>query len=154
MSHFFHLLSCCPLCAVLCKGQVSTSHYRFLANCGGFVWAETQATVLYNSKTSQPESVVCLNFVLRYVTERWQEWKTLLVVQTRGRLKSRLLSCSSVEMPDVVFSVEQLRCGQTEAPSHTVAPEDCLMADTVDSDHHGEPPAAAKNRLLWGFWLH
>lgn len=62
---FFYLLSSCPLRAVLSKGQVSTGHYRFLANRGGFVWAETQATVLYNSKTSQPESVVCLNFVLR-----------------------------------------------------------------------------------------
>lgn len=41
-------------------------------------------------------------------------------------------------MPDVVFSVEQLRSGQTEAPSLTAAPEDCLMADTVDSDHYGE----------------
>ncbi|XP_075892664.1 hypoxia inducible factor 1 subunit alpha, like [Nelusetta ayraudi] len=91
---------------LLSIGQVSTNHYRFLANCGGFVWAETQATVLYNSKTSQPEAVVCLNFVL-----------------------------SSVEMPDVVFSVEQLRCGRTEAPSQTVVPEDCLMADTLDSNH-------------------
>lgn len=74
---FFDLLSPCPLCAVLSKGQASTSHYRFLANCGGFVWAETQATVLYNSKTSQPESVVCLNFVLRYLTEKWQKLKSL-----------------------------------------------------------------------------
>lgn len=57
--------SVCPHCVVLSKGQVNTSHYRFLANSGGFVWAETQATVLYSSKTSQPEAVVCLNFILR-----------------------------------------------------------------------------------------
>ena len=50
---------------VLSKGQVCTSQYRFLAKKGGFVWAETQATVLYNSRTSQPEAVVCLNFILR-----------------------------------------------------------------------------------------
>lgn len=52
-------------CPVLSKGQVCTSQYRFLAKRGGFVWAETQATVLYNSRTSQPEAVVCLNFILR-----------------------------------------------------------------------------------------
>ncbi|XP_069042481.1 hypoxia inducible factor 1 subunit alpha, like isoform X2 [Lepisosteus oculatus] len=63
---------------LLSKGQVTTSHYRFLAKNGGFVWAETQATVIYNGKTSQPEGVVCLNFIL-----------------------------SGVEQPDVVFSVEQ-----------------------------------------------
>lgn len=57
---------CSPLRpTVLSKGQVSTRPYRFLANGGGFVWAETQATVLYNGKTSQPEAVVCLNFILR-----------------------------------------------------------------------------------------
>ncbi|KAE8294944.1 Hypoxia-inducible factor 3-alpha [Larimichthys crocea] len=72
---------------LLSKGQVNTSHYRFLANSGGFVWAETQATVLYSSKTSQPEAVVCLNFIL-----------------------------SAVEQPDVVFSVEQIRCGQPKTP--------------------------------------
>ncbi|CAF96125.1 unnamed protein product [Tetraodon nigroviridis] len=55
---------------LLSKGQVSTSRYRFLANHGGFVWAETQATVLYNGKTSQPEAIVCLNFILR-IRRRW-----------------------------------------------------------------------------------
>lgn len=37
-----------------------------LAKRGGFVWVETQATVIYNSKNSQPQCVVCVNFVLRY----------------------------------------------------------------------------------------
>ncbi|XP_018598326.1 hypoxia inducible factor 1 subunit alpha, like isoform X1 [Scleropages formosus] len=60
------------------KGQVCTNQYRFLAKSGGYVWAETQATVTYNSKTSQPEAVVCLNFIL-----------------------------SGVEHADVVFSMEQ-----------------------------------------------
>lgn len=76
-----YLLSSRPLRAVLSKGQVSTNHYRFLANCGGFVWAETQATVLYNSKTSQPEAVVCLNFVLRYLTEKREKCDSALEVQ-------------------------------------------------------------------------
>ncbi|XP_023266086.1 hypoxia-inducible factor 3-alpha-like isoform X2 [Seriola lalandi dorsalis] len=93
---------------LLSKGQVSTSHYRFLANSGGFVWAETQATVLYSSKTSQPEAVVCLNFIL-----------------------------SAVEQPDIVFSVEQTRCGQlhkSEPPSPQLPPEDCETAAACDSD--------------------
>ncbi|XP_068440961.1 hypoxia inducible factor 1 subunit alpha, like [Clinocottus analis] len=71
---------------LLSKGQVSTRHYRFLANGGGFVWAETQATVLFSSKTSQPEAVVCLNYIL-----------------------------SAVEQPDLVFSVEQTRGGRAPA---------------------------------------
>ncbi|KAJ7990775.1 hypothetical protein DPEC_G00290410 [Dallia pectoralis] len=46
------------------KGQVSTGQYRMLAKRGGFVWLETQATVIYNNKNSQPQCVVCVNYVL------------------------------------------------------------------------------------------
>lgn len=76
----FLVLSFCTLRVVLSKGQVSTSHYRFLANCGGFVWAETQATILYNSKTSQPEAIVCLNFILRYLNKKLEHllWPTTI----------------------------------------------------------------------------
>ncbi|XP_070762079.1 hypoxia inducible factor 1 subunit alpha, like [Enoplosus armatus] len=91
------------LYTLLSKGQVSTSHYRFLANSSGFVWAETQATVLYNSKTSQPEAIVCLNFIL-----------------------------SAVEQPDVVFSIEQIPCGQAEPHSPALAAEDYGTSDTSD----------------------
>nr|QOE88730.1 Hypoxia-inducible factor-1a m [Apostichopus japonicus] len=46
------------------KGQTSTGHYRFLAKEGGYVWLETQATVIYHSKTNKAECVVCVNYVL------------------------------------------------------------------------------------------
>ncbi|KAM6958759.1 hypoxia inducible factor 1 subunit alpha, like [Aplochiton taeniatus] len=79
---------------LMSKGQVCTSPYRFLAKSGGFVWAETQATVLYNNKTSQPEAVVCLNFIL-----------------------------SVVEQADLVFSVEQTRSvPEHKAQSESSAP--------------------------------
>ncbi|KAF6732394.1 Hypoxia-inducible factor 1-alpha [Oryzias melastigma] len=101
---------------LLSKGQVSTSHYRFLANNGGYVWAETQATVLYSNKTSQPEAIVCLNFIL-----------------------------SSVEQPDVIFSVEQTRSDlQSKAePPHT--PQDSGFSDSCESD--GEPGSAEAQDL-------
>ncbi|XP_053177174.1 hypoxia inducible factor 1 subunit alpha, like isoform X2 [Scomber japonicus] len=91
---------------LLSKGQVSTRHYRFLANSGGFVWAETQATVLYSSKTSQPEAVVCLNFIL-----------------------------SAVEQPDVIFSVEQIRCSQLpKAEPQSPSPAEEEVCETADSE--------------------
>nr|WNN25258.1 hypoxia-inducible factor 1 [Leptosynapta clarki] len=46
------------------KGQTSTGQYRFLAKKGGYVWLETQATVISNNKTNKPECVVCVNYVL------------------------------------------------------------------------------------------
>nr|ABO26716.1 hypoxia-inducible factor 1 alpha [Gymnocephalus cernua] len=54
------------------KGQVSTGQYRMLAKRGGFVWVETQATVIYNNKNSQPQCVVCVNFVLSGIQEEKQ----------------------------------------------------------------------------------
>ncbi|CAM2110308.1 unnamed protein product [Caretta caretta] len=54
---------------LLSKGQVVTGQYRFLAKSGGYLWAQTQATVISNSKNSQPESVVCVHFVLSQVEE-------------------------------------------------------------------------------------
>ncbi|MGH0119948.1 UNVERIFIED_CONTAM: hypothetical protein FKN15_029211 [Acipenser sinensis] len=54
---------------LLSKGQVCTGHYRFLVKHGGFVWAETQASVLYSSKITLPEAVVCINFILSGVQD-------------------------------------------------------------------------------------
>lgn len=52
------------------KGQVTTGQYRMLAKKGGYVWVETQATVIYNSKNSQPQCIVCVNYVLSEVVEK------------------------------------------------------------------------------------
>ncbi|KAI1902623.1 hypothetical protein AGOR_G00017840 [Albula goreensis] len=46
------------------KGQVSTGKYRLLVKQGGYVWAETVATVVYNSRTGQLQSVICINYIL------------------------------------------------------------------------------------------
>ncbi|XP_076832124.1 hypoxia inducible factor 1 subunit alpha, like [Brachyhypopomus gauderio] len=105
---FFHALDfdhvTKSLHILLTKGQVCTSQYRFLAKNGGFVWAETQATVLYNGKTSQPEAVVCLNFIL-----------------------------SGVEQADVVFSMEQTRGERTADVTSTTGTED-MREDVSDGD--------------------
>ncbi|KAL4641822.1 hypoxia-inducible factor 1-alpha-like [Arapaima gigas] len=52
------------------KGQVTTGKYRMLAKRGGFAWIETQATVIYNTKNSQPQCVVCVNYVLSGIVEK------------------------------------------------------------------------------------
>ncbi|KAJ6663594.1 hypothetical protein lerEdw1_009673, partial [Lerista edwardsae] len=50
---------------LLSKGQAVTTQYRFLARNGGYLWTQTQATVISSSKNSQPESIVCVHFILR-----------------------------------------------------------------------------------------
>ncbi|XP_028935305.1 hypoxia-inducible factor 1-alpha isoform X1 [Ornithorhynchus anatinus] len=52
------------------KGQVTTGQYRMLAKRGGYVWVETQATVIYNTKNSQPQCIVCVNYVLSGIVQK------------------------------------------------------------------------------------
>lgn len=61
-----HYLFLCPLFSVCTKGQVVTGQYRMLAKHGGYVWLETQGTVIYNTRNLQPQCIVCVNYVLRW----------------------------------------------------------------------------------------
>lgn len=60
-----HYLYLFPLFSVCTKGQVVTGQYRMLAKHGGYVWLETQGTVIYNTRNLQPQCIVCVNYVLR-----------------------------------------------------------------------------------------
>ncbi|XP_066532696.1 hypoxia inducible factor 1 subunit alpha b [Hoplias malabaricus] len=55
--------------SLFAKGQATTGQYRMLAKKGGYVWVETQATVIYNPKNSQPQCIVCVNYVLSGIVE-------------------------------------------------------------------------------------
>ena len=52
---------------VFAKGQVETPPYRFLARRGGYVWVQTQATLVYGSSrdSNKPQAVVCVHTCLR-----------------------------------------------------------------------------------------
>ncbi|XP_016428695.1 endothelial PAS domain-containing protein 1-like [Sinocyclocheilus rhinocerous] len=71
---------------LLSKGQVSTGKYRLLHGHGGYVWAETEASLVCNSRTGVPESVVCINYILSGVE---QPDLTYLLKQTEQLLKPR-----------------------------------------------------------------
>uniref|UniRef100_A0A673IK74 Hypoxia inducible factor 1 subunit alpha, like 2 n=1 Tax=Sinocyclocheilus rhinocerous TaxID=307959 RepID=A0A673IK74_9TELE len=69
---------------LLSKGPVSTGKYRLLHGHGGYVWAETDASLVCNSRTGVPESVVCINYILSGVE---QPDLTYLLKQTEQLLK-------------------------------------------------------------------
>ncbi|KAL0993925.1 hypothetical protein UPYG_G00115630 [Umbra pygmaea] len=62
---------------LLSKGQVTLGRYRLLLKGGGYVWTETDASVVYN-RTGQPQSIICINYIL-----------------------------SEVELPEMTFSLQQ-----------------------------------------------
>lgn len=50
---------------VLVKGQVTTKYYRMLSKHGGWVWVQSYATIVHNSRSSRPHCIVSVNYVLR-----------------------------------------------------------------------------------------
>lgn len=54
--------SCSP---VLFKGQVTTKYYRFLTRDGGWIWMQSSATIVHNSRSSRPHCIVSVNYVIR-----------------------------------------------------------------------------------------
>uniref|UniRef100_A0A8C3WFF3 Hypoxia inducible factor 3 subunit alpha n=1 Tax=Catagonus wagneri TaxID=51154 RepID=A0A8C3WFF3_9CETA len=54
---------------LLSKGQAVTGQYRFLARSGGYLWTQTQATVVSGGRGPQSESIVCVHFLISQVEE-------------------------------------------------------------------------------------
>ena len=56
---------------LLSKGQVTTKYYRFLIRHGGWVWMQSYATIVNNTRTSsRPQCIVAVTYV---VSERQQQ---------------------------------------------------------------------------------
>ncbi|XP_010639159.1 hypoxia-inducible factor 3-alpha isoform X2 [Fukomys damarensis] len=54
---------------LLSKGQAVTGQYRFLARSGGYLWTQTQATVVSGGRGPQSESIICVHFLISQVEE-------------------------------------------------------------------------------------
>ncbi len=49
---------------MLHKGQASSRYYRWLTQSGGWVWVQSYATIVHNSRSSRPHCIVAINYVL------------------------------------------------------------------------------------------
>nr|XP_967930.3 PREDICTED: single-minded homolog 1 isoform X4 [Tribolium castaneum] len=70
---------------LLCKGQVTTKYYRFLSKGGGWVWMQSYATIVHNSRSSRPHCIVSVNYVLSDL-----EGKDLLLNSAQGSLREEV----------------------------------------------------------------
>ncbi|XP_053623360.1 single-minded homolog 1 isoform X2 [Plodia interpunctella] len=55
---------------LLTKGQVTSRYYRFLTKSGGWVWVQSYATIVHNSRSSRPHCIVSVNYVLSDIEEK------------------------------------------------------------------------------------
>ncbi|XP_036323404.1 protein single-minded isoform X1 [Rhagoletis pomonella] len=98
---YIHVADIGPMsCAhniLIYKGQVTTKYYRFLTKGGGWVWVQSYATVVHNTRSSRTHCIVSVNYVLSE-----QEAKDLILneIQT-GVVKSEPITASAALTPSL-----------------------------------------------------
>lgn len=75
------------------KGQVVSGQYRMLAKHGGYVWLETQGTVIYNPRNLQPQCIMCINYVLSEIEKNNVVFS---MDQTESLFKPHLMAMNSI----------------------------------------------------------
>uniref|UniRef100_A0A671TTS9 SIM bHLH transcription factor 2 n=1 Tax=Sparus aurata TaxID=8175 RepID=A0A671TTS9_SPAAU len=75
---------------LLVKGQVTTKYYRMLSKHGGWVWVQSYATIVHNSRSSRPHCIVSVNYVLTNI-----EHKELRLSEDQSRTTKPGLSLTS-----------------------------------------------------------
>ncbi|XP_055303277.1 protein single-minded isoform X2 [Sitodiplosis mosellana] len=102
------------------KGQVTTRYYRFLTKSGGYIWMQSYATVVQNSRSSRPLCIVSVNYVLSK-----KEVKDLVLSDVQMNTK-----------PNCVEALGSTSTSQTaipSPPSSAIAP---LSHDTLPNHQH------------------
>ncbi|XP_048351647.1 single-minded homolog 2 [Sphaerodactylus townsendi] len=73
---------------LLVKGQVTTKYYRLLSKNGGWVWVQSYATIVHNSRSSRPHCIVSVNYVLTEI-----EYKELQLSLDQITISKSQFSC-------------------------------------------------------------
>ncbi|MCJ8738716.1 hypothetical protein PDJAM_G00038970 [Pangasius djambal] len=141
------------LCA---KGQVVSGHYRMLAKHGGYIWVETHGTVIYNSRNSQPQCIMCVNYVLSDVEEKSI---VLSMDQMESFFKPRNMAvtselfCQGSETSNMLFT--KLKEEPEEVPQLVPTPGEAIIALDFGSPEFQAPatfyksPSQASVNKLW-----
>ncbi|XP_032721240.1 single-minded homolog 2 [Lontra canadensis] len=146
---------------LLVKGQVTTKYYRLLSKLGGWVWVQSYATVVHNSRSSRPHCIVSVNYVLTEIeykelqlsldqvsTSKCQDsWRTALSTSQETRksakpkntkMKTKLRTNPYPSQQYSSFQMDKLECSQlgnwrASPPANTPAPpEQQLHSESSD----------------------
>ncbi|NWI03577.1 EPAS1 protein, partial [Tichodroma muraria] len=126
------------------KGQVVTGQYRMLAKHGGYVWLETQGTVIYNTRNLQPQCIVCVNYVLSEIEKNDIVFS---MDQTESLFKPHLLTMNAAydsgipatEKSDFLFT--KLKEEPEELAQLAPTPGDAIISLDFGTQKFEEAPA-------------
>ncbi|TRY88759.1 hypothetical protein DNTS_029680 [Danionella cerebrum] len=132
------------------KGQAVSGRYRMLAKNGGYVWVETQGTVIYNSRNSQPQCIVCMNYVLSEIEE-----KSLILSMEQTESLFKPYNLSSFFSPKAALNIEPAKMLYTklkEEPEDLTqlapTPGDSFISLDFDPPHYEEHPVYSKGSAV------
>ncbi|XP_065894666.1 hypoxia-inducible factor 1-alpha-like [Dysidea avara] len=56
----------CQKChaGLLKRGEGVSGYYRMLNKCGQFIWCQTRAHMMFDSRSGKPSYIVCMNFII------------------------------------------------------------------------------------------
>jgi PAS domain S-box-containing protein len=131
--------------ALIHKGTSVSRYYRFLAKNGDWVWMQTRATIIYNTK-NEPQYVVCMNYVIgqdegRHFLMMEQEVRGVKYTDIRGAIDvTNLASPPSGHTSSSGYSSEDdqvnnaISSGQLPVTDHT----DMDSLPSTPSTHGGD----------------
>jgi PAS domain S-box-containing protein len=50
------------------RGEGLSGYYRYMNKFGEYVWMQSRATMMFDTKSGLPSYIVCMNFVIRLLT--------------------------------------------------------------------------------------
>uniref|UniRef100_A0A8C2Q0P2 Endothelial PAS domain protein 1b n=1 Tax=Cyprinus carpio TaxID=7962 RepID=A0A8C2Q0P2_CYPCA len=129
------------------KGQAVSGQYRMLAKNGGYVWVETQGTVIYNSRNSQPQCIVCVNYVLSDVEDKsmifsMDQTESLLKPQHLNRFFSPCKGGLGSEPGEVLFT--KLKEEPEDLTQLAPTPGDTIISLDFANPQYEEHPMYSK----------
>ena len=126
---------------LLLKGQVTTKYYRFLTKDGGWIWMQSCATIVHNSRSSRPHCIVSVNYVISEINSK----HTLLCVeQTQTRDSYTLGSAGHSKLDTTSELDESLSGGQSRSGAKRQKvvnydyEEDYYYSNSSDSEEEDE----------------
>ncbi|MCJ8742500.1 hypothetical protein PDJAM_G00082750 [Pangasius djambal] len=118
---------------LLVKGQVTTKYYRMLSKHGGWVWVQSYATIVHNSRSSRPHCIVSVNYVLTDI-----EYKDLQLSQEQLRARPVLSYKSSHSPPQDLRKQFKAKTARVKTkPKTSPYPQLSMSADKLESPPGG-----------------
>lgn len=115
---------------------MTTKYYRFLTKDGGWVWIQSYATVVHNTRSSRPHCIVSVNYVLSE-----QECKHLRLNEAQAAIKTEPLghhpvTASSPQAPTIAAQ-PNVMANNTNASTTT---SDAILTQLLTEHSNHVPP--------------